>query len=121
MDSSLEYFLAWGVYLGFGALFAIQLFALTASRSFFAKAMIRGHFMVLAFTPAEIAEFPGHYAPAVLTLIMDVLLQGAAATLQGGVILLVAYLAMVVSIGVFGILRPSNKGATSSAAGVVHD
>ena len=82
MDSSIEYVIAWVVYLGFGVLFGAQLFALTAARSFFTKAMIRGHFIVLAFTPAEIAEFPGHYAPAVLTLVMDVMLQGAATTLQ---------------------------------------
>ena len=67
MDSSIEYVIAWVVYLGLGVLFGAQLFALTAARSFFTKAMIRGHFIVLAFTPAEIAEFPGHYAPAVLT------------------------------------------------------
>ena len=72
-------------------------------------------FIVLAFTPAEIAEFPGHYAPAVLTLVMDVMLQGAATTLQGGVILLVSYLAMVVGVGVFGIARPRNKRATTDA------
>ena len=74
-----------------------------------------GHFIVLAFTPAEIAEFPGHYAPAVLTLVMDLLLQGAATTLQGGVILLVFYVAMLVSVGVFGILRSRDKGATTDA------
>jgi|OM-RGC.v1.028070607 hypothetical protein len=115
MDSSIEYVIAWVVYLGFGVLFGVQLFALTAARSFFTKAMIRGHFIVLAFTPAEIAEFPGHYAPAVLTLVMDVMLQGAATTLQGGVILLVSYLAMVVGVGVFGIARPRSKRATTDA------
>ena len=115
MDSGFEYLLAWVVYLGFGFLLGAQLFAVTAARSFFAKAMIRGHFIVLAFTPAEIAEFPGHYAPAVLTLGMDVLLRGAATTLQGGVILLVVYLAMLVSIGVFGIVRPGDKRATTNA------
>jgi len=108
MDSSFQYLLAWVVYLGFGVLFATQLFALTAARSFFTKAMIRGHFIVLAFTPAEIAEFPGHYAPAVLTLMMDLLLRGAATTLQGGVTLLVVYLAVLVSVGVFGFARPSD-------------
>ena len=60
MDSGFEYLLAWVVYLGFGVLLGAQLFAVTAARSFFAKAMIRGHFIVLAFTPAEIAEFPMH-------------------------------------------------------------
>lgn len=115
MDSSFEYVLAWAVYLGFGVLLAAQLFALTAARSFFSKAMVRGHFIVLAFTPAEIAEFPGHYAPAVLTLVMDLLLQGAATTLQGGVILLVFYVAMLVSVGVFGIVRSRDKGATTDA------
>ena len=108
MDSSFEYLLAWVVYLGFGVLLGAQLFAVTAARSFFAKAMIRGHFIVLAFTPAEIAEFPGHYAPAVLTLMMDLLLRGAATTLQGGVTLLVVYLAMLVSVAVFGFARPSD-------------
>jgi len=47
--------------------------------------------------------------------VMDVMLQGAATTLQGGVILLVSYLAMVVGVGVFGIARPRNKRATTDA------
>ncbi|MEJ6671484.1 MAG: hypothetical protein QNL18_11195 [Pseudomonadales bacterium] len=117
MMGSLEYFVVWAVYLGFGVLFMAQLFALTAARSYFTKVMIRGHFMVLAFTPAEIAEFPGHYAPAVLTLAMDVLLKGAATTFAGGFILLVAYLAMLASTGVYGLVgRRQNRVASESAA-----
>ncbi len=116
MGSGVEYVIAWAVYLGFGVLFMAQVFAFTRARSFFTKAMIRGHFFVLVFTPAEIAEFPGHYAPAVLTLGMDVLLRGAATTLQGGVILLVVYLAMLVSVIVFGIVRPRNKDLNTDSS-----
>jgi hypothetical protein len=46
---------------------------------------------------------------------MDLLLRGAATTLQGGVILLVVYLAMLVGIGVFGIVRPGDKRTTTNA------
>lgn len=117
MADSLEYYVVWAVYLGFGVLFATQLFALTDARSYFTKVMIRGHFMVLAFTPAEIAEFPGHYAPAALTLAMDLLLKGAATTLQGGLMLLVAYLAMLASTGVYGLVgRGQTRVAPESAA-----
>jgi hypothetical protein len=48
---------------------------------------------------------------------MDVLLKGAATTFAGGFILLVAYLAMLASTGVYGLVgRRQNRVASESAA-----
>ena len=116
MTGNAEYLVAWAVYLGFAVLLVAQLFALTRARSFFAQVMIRGHFIVLAFTPAEIVAFPGHYAPAILTLAMDVLLKGAGSTLEGAMALLVAYLAMLVGVGVYRLVRGQQKAVKVAPA-----
>ncbi len=114
MAFSLEYWVAWACYFGFGGLFAWQLFALTEAWSFLGRALIRGSFFVLAFTPWTLQDPSGYFAPALIILMMDFLLKGDASTLEGGLALLIVYLGMVMAVTVYAALRRRQRPKKSS-------
>ena len=108
---SWDYALAWLIYFSFGCVFAWQLHRLLTNWGVIARRLVLGSFWVLAFTPWEIAEYPGYFAPALVTLVMDLLLRGASNTLEGGLVLLIAYLAMTAGVLVYAYVTHQNSSA----------
>jgi len=102
-----DYALAWLIYLSFGVLFGWQVRRFIRQWGNLARWLCLGSFWVLAFTPWELAEYPGYFAPALVTLMMDLLLKGSANTLEGGLVLLIAYVSMVVGVVVFALVKRS--------------
>jgi hypothetical protein len=57
--------------------------------------LLRGVALVVLFTPWYAGESPEFYAPAIVVLLMDLLLEGAKSGMKGGVALLFALFAML--------------------------
>jgi len=84
-----EYILAWIVYAlaGFGCCMVWwRMTSWIRHRGW--RDLLRGVAIVLIFTPWYAGKEPGLYAPAIVVLLMDVLLEGTANGLQGAVALL---------------------------------
>lgn len=91
-----EYILAWLVYgvAGIGCCaFWWKLTSFLDHRGW--RDLLRGIVVVMIFTPWYAGESPEFYAPAVVVLLMDVLLEGAKSGLKGGIALLVATFIML--------------------------
>ncbi len=92
-----EYIFAWAIYLFAGAGCCAVWWKVT---SFIAhrgwRDLTRGIVMVLIFTPWFTGETAQFFAPAVVVLLMDLLLEGAAGGLKGGLALLISSFAMLV-------------------------
>jgi len=52
------------------------------------RELLRGVVVVLIFTPWQISDFSEFYAPALVVLLMDLLLEGTKSGLNGGIALL---------------------------------
>ncbi|MEX0942158.1 MAG: hypothetical protein WD002_06380 [Pseudomonadales bacterium] len=86
-----EYMIAWTLYLAAGVGCCLVWWRLTrfiGSRGL--REILRGLLIVLIFTPWYAGESPEFYAPAIVVLLMDLLLEGARSGMKGGIALLFA-------------------------------
>lgn len=90
-----QYLLAWGIYVLSGMVFTGVLVALSRRFRDWFRDLLVGTAVILIFTPWYFGENADHWAPALLVLLMDVLLEGTESGLQGGVVLLCMATVMV--------------------------
>ena len=107
--TSLEYILAWSVYIISGIGCSWVWWKLTSGISNRGwQDLLRGLVVVIIFTPWFTGDDIRIYAPAILILSMDLLLEGAKSGLQGGVALMFSsfFMLLVLSVRVFLYRRP---------------
>jgi len=119
MNLSAEYLIAWSVYFLAAVGCCIVWWKITsfvASRSW--RELLRGVAVVLAFTPWYAGDTPEFWAPAIVVLLMDLLLEGTASGLKGGVALLVATFLMLLVLTIRALTRRGrdDEGAAASAS-----
>ena len=68
-----------------------------------------GELCGIAFTPWTLADYPGHMAPAVLVLAMDLLLKGGGNTLEGGLVLAMTYGVMLLFVMTMALRRSKSE------------
>jgi len=91
-----EYILGWMVYFSAGIGCSVVWWKITSSighRGW--RELLRGIAIVVIFTPWYAGESPEFFAPAVVVLLMDLLLEGAKAGMKGGVALLFSSFVML--------------------------
>jgi predicted dithiol-disulfide oxidoreductase (DUF899 family) len=89
MSGHFEYLVAWTVYAIAGICCCIVWWKMTkgiGSRGL--REILRGIAVVLVFTPWYAGDSPEFYAPAIVVLMMDLLLEGAKSGMKGGIALL---------------------------------
>ena len=91
-----DYLLAWLIYLVAGCLMAVVVWRVTSRASYSWRALLRGTYLVITFTPWVLIDYPGFYAPAFIILIMDMLLKGSGNSLSGGLALLGSFTFMLI-------------------------
>ncbi|XOV89317.1 MAG: hypothetical protein ACFHX7_05340 [Pseudomonadota bacterium] len=92
-----DYVIAWSVYALAGVGCCLVWWKLTSLVSNPGwRDILRGVAVVIIFTPWYAGETPEFYAPAIVVLLMDLLLEGTAAGMKGGVVLLFATFLMLV-------------------------
>jgi len=64
------------------------------------REMLLGFVIVLIYTPWYAGQAPEFYAPAIVVLLMDVLLEGTRSGLKGGIVLLFASLLMLIILSI---------------------
>jgi hypothetical protein len=106
---SWQYPLAWATYLVAGAGLGGLLWFAFARLSWVARYWLLGSYAVIAFTPWTLADYPGHMAPAVLVLAMDLLLKGGGNTLEGGLVLAIAYGVMLLFVMTMALRRSKRE------------
>ena len=108
---SYQYLIAWLVYFLAGAGCSIFWWKIT---SFMKKRvwrdLSRGIVLVLIFTPWYAGDTPEFYAPAIVVLLMDILLEGAKSGMKGGFGLLMSSFVMLLILALRQFLhsRPRN-------------
>ena len=115
---SQEYLIAWSVYFlaGLGGCFVWWKMTSIIS-SYGVRDILRGVAVVLIFTPWYAGETPEFWAPAIVVLLMDVLLEGTASGLKGGVALLMAtFLMLIVLVILEFTVRRRQRRARQQAA-----
>ena len=90
-----QYLVAWLIYIVSGGLFTWVVIVFSRSVRAWLRDLIVGSAMVLIFTPWHFGDSSQYWAPALLVLLMDVLLEGTETGLQGGVVILCMTTAMV--------------------------
>lgn len=92
-----EYLIAWVIYVLAGVGCCTVWWKITSFvRHRGWRDLFRGVVVVLIFTPWYVGESPEFYAPAFVVLLMDLLLEGAKAGMQGGLALLVSSFIMLI-------------------------
>ena len=71
--------------------------------------LLRGVAVVVLFTPWYAGESPEFYAPAIVVLLMDLLLEGAKSGMKGGVALMFALFAMLLVLTIRQFLRNRSR------------
>jgi hypothetical protein len=105
-----EYIIAWLIYAvaGIGCCaFWWKITSFLNHRGW--RDLLRGLAVVIIFTPWYAGESPEFYAPAIVVLMFDLLLEGAKSGMKGGVALLVATFVMLLVITVRQYLRNKPK------------
>lgn len=91
-----EYVVAWTIYVVAGIGCSVVWWKITSAiRSRGWREILRGLVVVLVFTPWYAGESPEFFAPAVVVLLMDVMLEGTRSGMKGGVVLLFATFVML--------------------------
>ncbi len=86
-----EYLIAWTIYVVSGIGCCIVWWRITSRIPHGGwRDLCRGFVVVLIFTPWYAGESPELYAPALVVLLMDLLLEGAKAGMKGGLALLIS-------------------------------
>lgn len=117
MNLSSEYLIAWSIYYLAAIGCCVVWWKITSkigSRSL--REVLRGLAVVLAFTPWYAGETVEFWAPAVVVLMMDILLEGTAAGLKGGVVLLITTFLMLLVLLVRALLRRRKVAAVEPAS-----
>lgn len=92
-----QYVTAWSIYgvAGIGAcLFWWRLTSPVNHHGW--RDLLRGIVVVLIYTPWSVGEPSGFYAPAIIVLLMDLLIEGSKSGLEGGIALLLATFFMLI-------------------------
>jgi len=106
-----EYLVAWAVYCLAGAGCCVVWWKITSFISHRGwRELLRGIAVVIIFTPWYAGESPEFYAPAIVVLLMDLLLEGAKAGMKGGIALLFSSFAMLLVLTI-RILRSNRRAA----------
>lgn len=103
--------LAWIVYVLSGVICCVVWWKITShvgNRGW--RDLLRGLAVVLVFTPWYAGDTPEFFAPAIVVLLMDLLLEGTAAGMKGGVVLLVTTFLMLCVLAVRMVL--ARRGST---------
>ena len=96
LTGSNDYLIGWTVYVLAGIGCSVVWWRITSALSHRGwRDLFRGIAIVLIFTPWYAGDTPEFYAPAIVVLLMDLLLEGAKSGLKGGVALLVATFLML--------------------------
>lgn len=101
-----EYVVAWTIYAVAGIGCSVVWWKITSmigNRGW--REILRGLVVVLIFTPWYAGESPEFYAPAVVVLLMDVMLEGTRSGMKGGVALLFATFLMLLVLTVREVRR----------------
>ncbi|MCH7743948.1 MAG: hypothetical protein IIB71_14935 [Proteobacteria bacterium] len=94
--SGYEYPVAWAVYCASGVGCCVVWWKITSFISHRGwRELLRGIVIVVIFTPWYAGESPEFYAPAIVVLLMDLLLEGAKAGMKGGIALLFSSFVML--------------------------
>jgi hypothetical protein len=91
-----EYLIAWSAYIVAGLGCCVVWWKITSfimNRGW--RDLTRGMVLVMIFTPWFVDESRNFYAPALVVLVMDLLLEGAKGGLQGGLVLLISLFLML--------------------------
>lgn len=100
-----QYVLAWLVYCSSGSACCFIWWRMTSHISHRGwRDLARGFVVVFIFTPWYAGDSPEVFAPAVVVLLMDLLLEGAKAGMKGGIALLFSSFAMLVILTLRAIL-----------------
>jgi hypothetical protein len=87
---------------------AAVVWRVTSRASYSWRALIRGTYLVITFTPWALIDYPGFYAPAFIILIMDLFLKGSGNSLAGGLALLGSFTFMLIFLS-FRAFRKSSQ------------
>jgi len=98
---SYQYLFAWIIYILAGAGACVFWWKITSfiNRRVW-RDLLRGMGVVLIFTPWYVGEYTEFYAPAIVVLLMDLLLEGVKNGMRGGVALLVSTFLMLLVLSV---------------------
>ena len=113
--SNYEYVIAWGVYFtaGFGCCVVWwKMTSFISHRGW--RELLRGIAVVVIFTPWYAGESPEFFAPAIVVLLMDLLLEGAKAGMKGGIALLFSSFVMLLVLTA-RLVRSNRKGTSRPA------
>jgi hypothetical protein len=94
-----EYLIAWSAYIAAGLGCCVVWWKITSfmiNRGW--RDLSRGLVLVMIFTPWFVDESRNFYAPALIVLIMDLMLEGATGGLHGGLVLLISLFLMLVTL-----------------------
>ncbi|MBD3647368.1 MAG: hypothetical protein HUJ31_07960 [Pseudomonadales bacterium] len=111
-----EYAVAWTVYVLAGIGCMVVWWKITSRISPRAlRDFLRGTAIVITFTPWYAGQSPEFFAPAIVVLLMDILLEGTKSGVKGGVVLLIGMLFMLAVLIVREIRRrPTGPQKTGS-------
>lgn len=92
-----EYVVAWTVYVLAGTGCMIVWWKITARLSMqLVRDFLRGMAIILVFVPWYAGDSPEFFAPAIVVLLMDVLLEDTKSGARGGAVLMIALVAMLI-------------------------
>ncbi|MDA0788203.1 MAG: hypothetical protein O2780_01965 [Proteobacteria bacterium] len=116
---AVEYVIAWLIYFGSGAACCVIWWHMTSAwmADGASRDLLRGFFVVLIFTPWYAGESPEFFAPAIVVLTMDLLLEGARSGMKGGVALLVTTFVMVLVMLARTLLRRRTRAGARRSGG----
>lgn len=101
-----EHLVGWMVYWAAGAGCCIVWWKITSSISHRGwRELLRGMVIVVIFTPWYAGEYPEFYAPAIIVLLMDLLLEGASGGMNGGIALMFSSFVMLLVLTARLVLR----------------
>lgn len=106
MIDNYQYVIAWVIYCLAGLGCSLVCWKVTSyMRNYSWRGLIRGTVLVLIFTPWYTQQSTLFFAPAILILFMDLLIEGAKSGLRGGLVILTSLFVMLVILTIRQYLR----------------